>query len=325
MTRTLHWLKEIALTVGAILGAVCFAAAIASWMFGTTPLIVQSGSMAPTIKTGALVISRDVPASALRRGDIVTVHTKGDTTVTHRIVTITHRPGSATIQIKGDANGVPDADLHTVKHAGRMVVAIPYAGRVAAVLAGPIGVFGLGVYVAFLVAVLVADWRSKADSAGPENTTRALGGKRKATKGSAGAAAALLMTTGGLATGHLAPLPTQAAWTDSVGVGTPALSTYTVPVPGNFRCGLLGLGSVTVNWDAIPAPPAGTVNYTVVYNSGSSSATTSSTSYQITGGSGGSKTVLVRANVNFGSTIWTSANSVTHTYSITLGLLGICT
>lgn len=312
--RFLHGLKEVALTVGAVLGALCFAAAIASWMFGTTPLIVQSGSMEPAIRTGALVISRDVPASALAKGDIVTVHTKGDTTVTHRIVTITHRPGSATLQIKGDANNVPDTDLHTVKHAGRMVVAIPYAGHVAAFLAGPIGVFLLGAYVAFLVAVLVADWRSPT------------GGRRKATRGSAGAAVALLVASGTLAMTHVGPQPTQAAWTDTVNVGTPALSTYTVPVPANFSCTGSALNGVNFTWNAIAAPPGGgTVTYTLFYNSGSNnSGPITATNFRVTSLATISQSAWVRANVNFGSTTWNSLNSSTRNYTVALSLLGIC-
>lgn len=353
MSKRSHRFREIVLSIGAIAGALCFAVGIATFAFGVTPLVVESGSMSPTIKTGALAIARDLPAKSLRVGDVVCIKTGANVSVTHRIVKITHRPGSATIRLKGDANKVPDAQIYTVRHAGLVLFSIPFAGRIVAAASGPIGLLLLGGYMVFVAMILIDEHRQRhpvgpggarksrgkwrkagrrkdtddpeppAENPAAEETPAAEGGRRRSIGGIRALTVAALLL-GGVISVEVAPQPTFAAWTDSVGVGTSTLSTYTVPTPANFRCGLLGLGSVTVNWDAIASPPAGTVNYTVTYNSGSSTANVSGTSFQITGASGGSKTATVRANVNFGSTTWSSANSGTRTYSITLGLLGIC-
>ncbi|NLG47963.1 MAG: signal peptidase I, partial [Gordonia sp.] len=63
--------RELALNVGAVLGLMCIVAAIASMLFGITPLVFRSGSMSPEIPTGSLAIARTVDAQDLRVGDVV--------------------------------------------------------------------------------------------------------------------------------------------------------------------------------------------------------------------------------------------------------------
>ena len=306
MNPTPHRLKDIVLTIGAIAGTVCFAAGIATYAFGVTPLIVESGSMSPTIKTGALAIARDVPAGDLRVGDIVRVKTSPQLSVTHRIVKITHRPSSAALRLKGDANKYPDAQVYTVEHAGQVLFSIPFLGRVVAVASGPIGLFLLGGYAAF-VAMIVIDARRKR---GPKPK----GGKRSA---KANLVAAVLVL-GAVATVNAVPQPTFAAWTDNVSVGTSTLSTYTVPVPQNFRCGSLGVASVQFQWDAV----SGATNYTLHYGSGGATTmTVTGTSQTITTLISGG-TAWVNANRTFGSTTWTSANSNTRSY--TVAVVSLC-
>jgi len=303
MSRATHRLREAALTLGAIGGALCFVAAFATVAFGVTPLVVESGSMSPTIRTGALAISRDTPAASLRTGDVVRVKTGPQTSVTHRIVKITQRPGSATLRLKGDANDVPDAQIYTVRSAGIILFSVPFAGRVVAAASGPIGLFLLGGYVAFIAMILIEERRRK----GPRS-----GGARKATL----TATALLI--GGLVVAEAQPEPTFAAWTDGVDVGTSTLSTFTVPVPGNFRCGGLGVASVQFQWNAV----AGATNYTLHYGSGGGTTmTVAGTSQTITTLISGG-TAWVNANQNFGSTTWTSANSNTRNY--TVAVVSLC-
>ena len=67
MTRLLRTFKEIGLTVGAIGGTLCIGLAAASMMFNLTPLIVQSGSMEPTVSTGSLLVTQRTPAAELRK------------------------------------------------------------------------------------------------------------------------------------------------------------------------------------------------------------------------------------------------------------------
>jgi signal peptidase I len=334
-------LREIILSTGAIAGALCFAVGIATFAFGVTPLVVESGSMSPTIKTGALAIARDIPATSFRVGDIVCIKTGANVSVTHRIVKITHRPGSASIRLKGDANKVPDAQIYTVKHAGLVVFSIPFAGRIVAAASGPIGLLLLGGYMAF-IAMILTDERRKRRPGGPggarKNTGKArevdgrrdrdgreppaeklaVEGRRRRPIGGTRAMTAVALLTGGVLSVGSAPEPTFAAWADGVDVGTSSLSTYTVPVPGNFRCGGLGVASVQFQWNAV----AGATNYTLHYgNGGATTMTVTGTSQTITSLISGG-TAWVNANQNFGSTTWTSANSNTRTY--TVAVVSLC-
>jgi signal peptidase I len=316
MSRASHRLKEILLTTGAAAGALCFLAGIASFAFGVTPLIVESGSMSPTITTGSLAIAHEVPARDLRVGDIVRIKTAPKVSVTHRIVKITHRPGSATLRLKGDGNKVPDAELYTVVHVGRVLFSIPFAGRVVAVLGGPIGLFLLGGYVAFVAMILVDERRNRA--------TKPRGGSRRQKGGSRKAlVTATAFVIGGVGTLQAAPVPTFAAWTDPVSVGgtTPStLSTTTIAAPSSFTCGALGIGRVDLTWTAV----TGATNYTMFYNSGASSVTQTTRTFRISGASGGNQTAWVVTNHNYGSTTWTSPPSNTRTYNIVAGVLGVC-
>jgi signal peptidase I len=320
MSPMSHRVRETVLTVGAIAGALCFAAGIAAFAFGVTPLVVESGSMSPTIKTGALAIARDIPAKDLEVGDVVRVKTAPHASVTHRIVTITHRPKSATLRLKGDANKVPDAQIYTVEQAGLILFSIPFAGRVVAADSGPLGLFLLGGYVAFVVMILV-DVRRKRGLSPPGGARKAKGrrlGGRRGLVGDKRAVAVVGVLLAGVATVEAGPEPTFAAWTDGVDVGTSTLSSYTVPVPQNFRCGTLGVLSVQFQWDAV----AGATNYTLHFGSGGSSTmTVAGTSQTITAVISGG-TAWVNANRSFGSTTWTSANSNTRTY--TVAVVSLC-
>lgn len=147
-------LREVVLSLGAALGVLCIVAAVLSTIFATRPLIFRSGSMEPTIAAGALALAKTTASADLEVGDIVMVRTAGGANVTHRIVSVTHRPGRADLVLKGDANQDPDTQIYGVTEAERVMVAIPRAGYVASWLAGPLGLFLLGLYAAFLIFVL---------------------------------------------------------------------------------------------------------------------------------------------------------------------------
>jgi len=235
---------------------------------------------------------------------------------------------------------VPDAQIYTVEHAGLILFSIPFAGRVVAAASGPLGLFFLGGYAAFAGTILIDQHRKKNRSGGarkaegsrkaaddrtfePDDALhlqvrkrrRLIGGARDSTSARVIATALLL---GGAATMKAAPETTFAAWTDGVDVGTSTLSTYTVPVPGNFRCGGLGVASVQFQWNAV----AGATNYTLHYGSGGGTTmTVAGTSQTITTLISGG-TAWVNANQNFGSTTWTSANSNTRSY--TVAVVSLC-
>lgn len=133
---------------------------------------VLSGSMAPTMPVGSLVVDGPVPGGAVRAGDVVTFERParpGDL-VTHRVVRIVDSPAGPAYVTRGDANGVPDP--WTVPARGtalRVVFAIPALGYGLAFLHGPWGrLLFVMVPSLFLAAFFLVDlWRRPSPGSGP--------------------------------------------------------------------------------------------------------------------------------------------------------------
>lgn len=150
----MHICREVLLTTGAILGAICIILTIASLIWDVKPLVFRSGSMSPTIETGALAFSKPVAASELGVGDVVSVETTNDGRVTHRITQIDEAGDKSALTLRGDANNVEDVESYVLDSADRVFFSIPKAGYVVAWLSGPAGTFAAGLVVA-LVLILV--------------------------------------------------------------------------------------------------------------------------------------------------------------------------
>jgi signal peptidase len=83
-------------------------------VFGHPVMIVLSGSMAPVIRTGDLVVDDSVSATQaahLHVGQIISVRDfpGSPTIITHRIVGIETKGGTVAYVTKGDVNNAPDA------------------------------------------------------------------------------------------------------------------------------------------------------------------------------------------------------------------------
>lgn len=152
--RSHGWVDHL-LTVAALLGLATVGVTVFAAQSGLRPLVVRSGSMEPTIATGAMVLVRTVPASQIRVGDVVAVERPDHTRVTHRVVSVEHRGATASLVLKGDANQDPDPVPVVVTDAGRFVWTAPLLGRVGAFLSSARGGFALGWLVsAVMLAVL---------------------------------------------------------------------------------------------------------------------------------------------------------------------------
>jgi signal peptidase len=70
------------------------------------PVTMLTGSMAPEIPAGSMVVDVAKPTSALRVGDVVTFHAPvtGRPVVTHRVVSVDRQDGRTLIRTRGDAN-----------------------------------------------------------------------------------------------------------------------------------------------------------------------------------------------------------------------------
>ena len=252
-SRVLGAARQVGLTLGAVVGTLCILAALAAVVLDVRPLVFRSGSMSPTIGTGALAIAQRVDASTLEVGQVVSVPTQAGERVTHRIQAVQHQDGSAVLQLKGDANETPDAAPYVVTHADKVVFSVPWLGYAVGWAAGPTGLFVLGLYAAFLLRVIVrSDVR-------PDSPTHRAG---EAARGAVTVTTALVLVGGTLAAGALLgarTMPTLAAWADPAAVSGTTMSAYTVPAPDGSSCAVVtpGTGSdrgVNLTWPATVAP-----------------------------------------------------------------------
>ncbi|MCJ0891373.1 signal peptidase I [Rhodococcus sp. ARC_M5] len=259
--RPSRLLREFALTIGALAGLVCVAAAVGALLFGFTPLVFRSGSMAPEIETGALALSRTVPAEDIRVGDVVNVTNAAGDRITHRVVAVNEVAGTAALTLKGDANAEPDLETYVVTEADRVLVSAPKLGYVVTWLSGPVAAFAGGVLVGVL---LMVAWRprdrKRTESTGAvgEAASKMSGGRHSRSTLTVAIAVA---TVGAVGVASANAPTTVAAWTDSISAtsGTFTTALPPVPVPTGVNCinrnGLLGLGDhVRMSWTA----PTGT-------------------------------------------------------------------
>lgn len=119
---------------------------------GGVPLIlgnrlyaVVSGSMEPSIKTGSLVVVKDVDADTLEVDDVITYnHIDSQKVVTHRIVKISQVNSVLYFTTRGDANDTDDfASVSQENLIGKVTLTIPFAGRILVFANSKTGVFML--------------------------------------------------------------------------------------------------------------------------------------------------------------------------------------
>lgn len=120
---------------------------------GVEVKIVQSGSMEPAIKTGAVVVV--VPQSDYKVGDIITFNFNitDQIPTTHRVTEERIVGGSTRYITKGDANeDIDPREISERNVIGKVVLDIPYLGYLLDFARKPLG-FGLliGVPAAYIV------------------------------------------------------------------------------------------------------------------------------------------------------------------------------
>lgn len=140
--RLASWAKSVATVAGAVVVVVLLIATIGPRLLPYRTFTVLSGSMAPTIPTGSMIFDREVDASELAPGDVVTFHPPGqpDKLVSHRIVRIEKGKAGKLLVTRGDANGVADDWRIPAQGTGlRYEFHVPYLGYVAGGLLTPVG------------------------------------------------------------------------------------------------------------------------------------------------------------------------------------------
>lgn len=129
---------SILLNIAAAGGVVCILAVVASFAFDITLIMFKTGSMAPAIPTGSLAVVREIPASEIQVGDVVTVDRAGLPPITHRVTSIAPAPGDQrTITMRGDANPTDDQAPYVVDHVRIVLASVPGLAYVVVALAHP--------------------------------------------------------------------------------------------------------------------------------------------------------------------------------------------
>lgn len=144
------------LNIAAVGGVICIVLVILAYCFNITLIMFKTGSMSPTIPTGSLALVREVPASDIAIGDVVTVDRPGKLPVTHRVTSVSAAPGSEdgtqrTITLKGDANLSEDPSPYVVTTVRIVLASVPGLAYVIIWFSNPWVLAGLTLSCSILV------------------------------------------------------------------------------------------------------------------------------------------------------------------------------
>lgn len=117
------------LNLAALGGLVCIVLVVLSAVCNVSLIMFKTGSMSPTIPAGSLAAVREIPASEIEVGDVLTVDRPGELPVTHRVTSIAGAGESRTITMRGDANAADDPLPYTVTSAREVLLSVPHLAK----------------------------------------------------------------------------------------------------------------------------------------------------------------------------------------------------
>jgi signal peptidase len=208
-------------------------------------IVFRTGSMSPTIPTGAAALVRQIPADQVEVGDVVTVPSPlGPLPVTHRVIATEQlADGTTRLRLRGDANDSEDPFPYDVTEVRRVVVSAPGVGYALVRLGDPWVMGSVTVGVAALVGWAL--WPRQRERPGGRRPRRAERTRRdpdpapsdprpdpvaaeppvRRRRATTGASLALLALAAVLATGTITAPPASAAG-PSAAVPTPPADGY---------------------------------------------------------------------------------------------------
>jgi signal peptidase len=143
------------LNLAAAGGVVCIIAVIAAFAFNITLIMFKTGSMSPTIPAGSLAVVRQIPASEIRVGDVVTVDRAGKPPITHRVRAISSVSSIGgelrSITMRGDANTSDDPQSYSVGHVRIVLLSVPGLAYAVVAVSHPLALAGITLGAAALV------------------------------------------------------------------------------------------------------------------------------------------------------------------------------
>ena len=110
-------------------------------VFGVAPMIVESGSMQPTILVNDMIFTKKVDPAELKVDDVIAFQPIGKIEpVTHRIIEVYEENGAKMFRTQGDDNNTPDQDpVHQRQVVGVYFKRLAGVGKLALFLQQPIG------------------------------------------------------------------------------------------------------------------------------------------------------------------------------------------
>ncbi|HZV72168.1 MAG TPA: hypothetical protein VFF79_00480 [Conexibacter sp.] len=140
----------------ALVGAACLLLTAWGLLIGARPLVIRTGSMAPAMPVGTVVLVRPQPATDVTVGEVVAIRRSDGRRIMHRVRRA--RPagdGSMTLVLRGDRNRAADPAV-TVRSVERPVLVVPAVGRPLTWLGGRWVQYWLGVATGLLALAWVA-------------------------------------------------------------------------------------------------------------------------------------------------------------------------
>lgn len=154
--RMLRGLVALGLALLIGVSVVLIGASILLPATGHQLLIISSGSMAPNIPVGSLVLIGPPPGTSVAAGDVVTFRLPNGGLVTHRVVRTFSLANEPYLSTKGDANRDPDLVAIPARSVvGKALAWAPEAGYFVAFVQGPLGRL---VFICLLLIFLSLHW-----------------------------------------------------------------------------------------------------------------------------------------------------------------------
>lgn len=139
LRRMLQRLPRFLSTTVLFIVAFALMAALIGAAAGMRLRVEQSGSMAPTIHTGDLVVIKPVAVDTVAVGDVIGVRTSLGQVIVHRVTAITTNDGQLVVTTQGDAN--PTSEQWVIPHGKDVALVkrvLPALGGVVDRVQGPL-------------------------------------------------------------------------------------------------------------------------------------------------------------------------------------------
>lgn len=148
-------LGDAVLSILSVAGAISIILVIVGFTLNISIMMFRTGSMDPTIPAGSIALVREIPATDIAEGDIITVDRgTGLLPVTHRVTEIQQvheNTGAVTFVMRGDANDYDDPDPYTATTVQRTLFSIPGVAPVIQQFQNPLVLGGLTLGASALV------------------------------------------------------------------------------------------------------------------------------------------------------------------------------